>query len=305
MVFALHDLVMASSTFDLVVIPFLIVVIVALVALIFVFARKNSFSMWGRQSASPVGSLQDATQETEMLRSQLVEVKEQFVQAGGQLEDARTELEEAQSQLESIRRERDEIRGQLGEVSQQLERTDNELAVAQRRLAETTNRLDTTQSELAKAQKYLEEINDRQMLNTGDTDQPSDALGHQLDVTRERLAEAKQQLEKILGGDLLMNKPWLKLATECIDLLDELDKRSASFDRSRQELAIYVCSQLELKLERAGADVIADDAVFDEKRHLPEPAESRVAPGTAIAETLSPGFVVGPRVLRRARVRLV
>ena len=45
MVLALHDLVMAASTFDLVVIPFLIVVIVALVALIFVFARKNSFSM--------------------------------------------------------------------------------------------------------------------------------------------------------------------------------------------------------------------------------------------------------------------
>ncbi len=141
-----------------------------------------------------------------------------------------------------------------------------------------------------------------------------EATTQQLVETQEQLMAAQEQLREaresesqgdcLIGDDLLNNKAWIKLTQECVSLFDELDRKSASMDPRRQELAGYVCSQLEEILERCGVTIISGDSAFDERRHRPYPAVSRVAAGTAIAETLSPGFVVGPRVLRRARVRL-
>ena len=131
-------------------------------------------------------------------------------------------------------------------------------------------------------------------------------------AAQEQLREARESESQgdshigvdFIGDDLLNNKAWIKLTQECVTLFDKLDRKSASMDPRRQELASYVCSQLEEILERCGVTIISGDSAFDERRHRPSPAVSRVAAGTAIAETLSPGFVVGPRVLRRARVRL-
>ena len=156
--------------------------------------------------------------------------------------------------------------------------------------------LEVTTQQLVETQGQLEETH-RQLVETQE----------QLMAAQEQLREAREsesQGDSLIGDDLLNNKAWIKLTQECVTLFDELDRKSASMDPRRQELASYVCSQLEEILERCGVTIISGDSAFDERRHRPSPAVSRVAAGTAIAETLSPGFVVGPRVLRRARVRL-
>jgi len=124
------------------------------------------------------------------------------------------------------------------------------------------------------------------------------------DVRKEGTASSRQ-LPTTARDVLLEDKRWLKLAEECADLFDELDIHSATFDDASRELADHVCSRLQEILERSGVELISGDLVFDRHRHQPERAASVAASGTTIAETLSPGFVVGRRVLRRARVRLI
>ena len=95
---------------------------------------------------------------------------------------------------------------------------------------------------------------------------------------------------------------WLKLVEESVDLLDELDRHMASFDDPRRELADHVILRITEVLGRSDVEVITGDDGFDLKRHT---APGHVPePGAPIAETESPGFAVGARVLRRARVRL-
>jgi hypothetical protein len=101
----------------------------------------------------------------------------------------------------------------------------------------------------------------------------------------------------------LDNKPWLRVVEECVDVFDDLDSSRPSLGPEGQELADHVMYRLEEALERAGVEVISDDVAFERGRHKPEKADS-VGPGATIAETLRPGFAVGPRVFRRARVRL-
>jgi hypothetical protein len=96
---------------------------------------------------------------------------------------------------------------------------------------------------------------------------------------------------------------WIGLVEECVKLFDELDRHSLHFDPASRDLAEHVESRLQEILERSGVHIIANETKFDRNRHQPERA-SGVSAGSAIAETLSPGFTVDGRVLRRARVRL-
>ena len=102
----------------------------------------------------------------------------------------------------------------------------------------------------------------------------------------------------------LNDKRWLKLVEECVGLFNDLDEHLAGFDPPRQELAEYVLLQLQEILERSDVELIADEATFERHRHQPEQSNTEAIPGTPIIETLSPGFAIGRRVLRRARVRL-
>lgn len=115
---------------------------------------------------------------------------------------------------------------------------------------------------------------------------------------------APDPIENGHGEDLLEDKRWVDLAEECVDVVDELDRTMDRFDPKSQELADHVIWRMAEVLERSGVELISDDTAFDTKRHKPEEATSRTASGTAISETLSPGFAVGRRVLRRARVRV-
>lgn len=101
----------------------------------------------------------------------------------------------------------------------------------------------------------------------------------------------------------LENKPWIRLVEECAELVDELDEHKGGLDPARRQLAEHVISRLEEGLERSGVEVISEDTTFDRNRHKPA-AGSAAIHGAAISETLSPGFAVGRRVVRRARVRV-
>lgn len=105
-------------------------------------------------------------------------------------------------------------------------------------------------------------------------------------------------------ASLLEDGRWMKLVEECVELVDDLDEHLGSFDAPRQEVAGQVILRLEETLGRSGVEIISNDTIFDRARHKPDADHAATDNGAAVRETLSSGFAVGPRVLRRARVRL-
>jgi len=97
---------------------------------------------------------------------------------------------------------------------------------------------------------------------------------------------------------------WMKLVEECVGVVDEIDEHMGSFDVPRREVAGHVMLRLEEILGRSGVEIISNDAIFERTRHKPDADHSAADDGAVVRETLSPGFAVGPRVIRRARVRL-
>ena len=104
--------------------------------------------------------------------------------------------------------------------------------------------------------------------------------------------------------DLLRNRPWLKLVEECVQLINELDDQQEKLDPPRRDLVDHMICSLQEILERVGVQTITDEPVFDRSRHQPARSGSHAEPGLPIVETLSPGFAVGTRILRRARVQI-
>ena len=96
----------------------------------------------------------------------------------------------------------------------------------------------------------------------------------------------------------------MKLVEECVEMVDELDEHMESFDAPRREVAGHVILRLEEILGRSGVEIISNDAIFDRVRHRPDTDHAATDNGASVRKTLSPGFAVGPRVLRRARVQL-
>lgn len=96
-------------------------------------------------------------------------------------------------------------------------------------------------------------------------------------------------------------EPNADVASLCVLLYDELDQNIAFFDEEKRHLAEHVMARLEDILTAAGAEAIRDETLYNRLRHQPDKIVSN---GTAIAATLSPGFALGRKVLRRARVRI-
>ena len=96
----------------------------------------------------------------------------------------------------------------------------------------------------------------------------------------------------------------MKLVEEYVEMVDELYEHMESFDAPRREVARHVILRLEEILGRSGVEIISKDTIFDRARHMPDADHCALDNGATVGETLSPGFAVGPRVLRRARVRL-
>ena len=102
----------------------------------------------------------------------------------------------------------------------------------------------------------------------------------------------------------LENTAWVSLVEECVELFDELDRVSPSLDPPAREFADHLTFRLREILVRSGATLISEDQTFDRNRHRPEPVSEDFQPGATIVETMSPGFAIDRRVLRRARVKV-
>jgi len=100
----------------------------------------------------------------------------------------------------------------------------------------------------------------------------------------------------------LDNKPWINLVDEYVSLFDEIYRLTPDLDAPSQEFAGHVNCRIQEILERSGVQIITGETTFDRTRHQAEvPVNGAEATVTA---TISPGFAVGRRVLRRARVTL-
>lgn len=104
--------------------------------------------------------------------------------------------------------------------------------------------------------------------------------------------------------DPLKNKRWIELAEGCTGLFDELDGRFSPSD-PRQEVALHTQHRLQEILNLSGVETISRDRAYDIKRHQLVPPDPSVAPGTPIARIISPGFAIGGRVLRPAKVQVI
>ncbi len=97
---------------------------------------------------------------------------------------------------------------------------------------------------------------------------------------------------------------WLKVVGESVGMFGELADRRGEFSSRERDLAEHVMHRIEESLERSGVEVIRHDGgAFDRLRHQPERGVN-ADPGFAISQTVTPGFAVGPRVFRRAEVKL-
>lgn len=96
-------------------------------------------------------------------------------------------------------------------------------------------------------------------------------------------------------------EPNADVASLCVLLYDELDQNIAFFDEEKRHLAEHVMARIEDILTAAGAVAIRDETTYNRLRHQPDKIVNN---GAAIAATLSPGFALGRRVLRRARVHI-
>jgi hypothetical protein len=113
-----------------------------------------------------------------------------------------------------------------------------------------------------------------------------------------------EETSNLGGASPLEEGRWMKLVEECVEVVDELDEHMGSFDAPRREVARHVILRLEEILGRPGGVIISNDTIFDRARHKPDADHSALDNGATVGETLSPGFAVGPRVVRRAQVRL-
>lgn len=126
-----------------------------------------------------------------------------------------------------------------------------------------------------------------------------------VEVLRSAPAPREKVQSVTVADDPLNNTAWVGLAEACVELFAELDRYQADFDPPRREIAEHVCNRLMEILARNGVNLIDADGVFDRNLHEPDPASTRPKPGAATVHVISPGFQVGRRVLRRARVEIV
>jgi hypothetical protein len=96
--------------------------------------------------------------------------------------------------------------------------------------------------------------------------------------------------------------PRAPAAAECVRLFDEVDRARARLEPGAGELADHVLERLREVLVLAGAEVIEGEPAFDRGRH--QSVDGRGETGDPVHETVSPGFAMDGRVLRRARVQL-
>jgi hypothetical protein len=133
---------------------------------------------------------------------------------------------------------------------------------------------------------------------------PSTPLASEGLQTHSTSPDSSLTAPQLVKEEPLNNESWLHLAEECIGIFDELDRIAPNVDTARQEMIRHVKSRLQEILTRSGVKLISHDTAYDRSRHQLEPPNLDIPSGTPTIEIVSPGFVVGRRVLRPAHVRV-
>jgi hypothetical protein len=110
--------------------------------------------------------------------------------------------------------------------------------------------------------------------------------------------------QPVYSGDPLDNKVWVNVVEECVALFDEMDRLGTTVSEESRDLAEHVCDRLREILERSGVEVLEGSTEFDRRLHQLYGEAVRSPDGTAVTRTISPGFRVGRRIFRRARVTI-
>lgn len=105
-------------------------------------------------------------------------------------------------------------------------------------------------------------------------------------------------------GYSLFNRPWVKLVEDCTELYSEIADRLPCYDPNQLNLAHHVLDRLLEILERNGVTIISGDHLFDRTRHATEGGSRDVPADSPILATISPGFAIEKRVLRKAVVKV-
>ncbi len=94
----------------------------------------------------------------------------------------------------------------------------------------------------------------------------------------------------------------MRLAVACGRLMDEMDEKASRLPPEGAQNAELAYERLQDLLIDNGAEEFFDTQ-FDIRRNIAFPA-ARVPQGAEIVETIAPGLCKGPRILRRAKVRV-
>jgi hypothetical protein len=115
-------------------------------------------------------------------------------------------------------------------------------------------------------------------------------------------SEADQSVLPVSEPVLSDNKPFVKLAEECAELMNEFDGYSERLDTDEGKMMVeLVLKRLQEILERCGLERIENETVFSVLRHTPVPMQL-VRDGIPVIKTQFPGLALGNRVYRKARV---
>jgi molecular chaperone GrpE (heat shock protein) len=98
------------------------------------------------------------------------------------------------------------------------------------------------------------------------------------------------------------NKPFVKLANETADFMNELDALSAKVDENSSKLIGHTLMRMQEYMERCGVARIDEESVYDVIRHRSASGQ-HIAQGAPISEMIAPGLILGNKVLRRAKVK--
>lgn len=104
---------------------------------------------------------------------------------------------------------------------------------------------------------------------------------------------------------LLDNRPFVKLAEECVDMMNEFEGYIERLETREGKMMVeLIVKRLQELLERSGLHRIDDETeLFSVLRHIPIPIES-VSEGTPLNGIIRAGLALENRVLRKAKVNV-
>jgi hypothetical protein len=137
------------------------------------------------------------------------------------------------------------------------------------------------------------------------------ALGQDVAIDQGGFTAVAQDVDKDQDGYAALvqsvetdNARYGALVEDVVSVVDELERHMPALTPDQRSIAEHAVLLLSEVLQRADVDLVVVGEEFDRSRHALPRGSSSARAGATVVEVLSPGFVLGPRVLRRATVRL-